>query len=58
MYGNPDPGIREILLVEQMASGIWNPGLWIPEYSSKNPESSIWNPESKTALDSLYMGQD
>ena len=31
---NEDSGIREIF-----ATGIWNPGLWNPEYNSKNPES-------------------
>ena len=34
MWGNPDYGIREIF-----ACGIRNPGLWNPEYSSRNPES-------------------
>ena len=34
MKANPDSGIREIF-----ACGIWNPGLWNPEYSSRNPES-------------------
>ena len=42
---------------------IWNPGLWNPVYSSRNPESSTWNlectalnPESNTVLDSLTWG--
>ena len=43
---------------------IQNPGLWNPEYSSRNPEykfpvleSSTCNPESKTVLDFLTLGQ-
>ena len=44
---NLDFGVREIF-----ACKIRNPGLWNPEYSSRNPESktgrlesSTWNPE-------------
>ena len=52
--------------------GIWNPGLWDPgrqikksgiqrkigirNPSSSDKEFSIWNPESKTVLDSLTWG--
>ena len=36
MWGNPDSGIRE-----SFAYGILNPGFWIPEYSSRNPESHL-----------------
>lgn len=36
---------------EVFAGGMWNPGLWHPEFSSKNPPivltPGIWNPESK-----------
>ena len=32
-----ESGIREYF-----AHGIWNPGLWNPEYSSRNPESHYW----------------
>ena len=42
MQGNGDSGIREI-----GARVIRNPELWIPEYSSRNPESTNdWNLES------------
>ena len=50
--------------------GIRYPGLWNPEYSSKNPESykglessswnpesTAWNPESKFVLDSAAWGK-
>ena len=43
---------------------IQNPGLWNPEYSSRNPESKFLvlesntcNPESKTVLDFVTLGQ-
>ena len=39
MWRNRDSGIRVIFACE-----IWNPGLWIPEYSSRNP---LENQESK-----------
>ena len=34
LQGNPVFGIRE-----NFACEIWNPGLWNPEYSLRNPES-------------------
>ena len=35
----------------------WNPALfWNPESSARNQESTAWNPESKTVLDSLTWG--
>ena len=46
---------------------IRNPGFWNPEYSSRNPESKFysqikestaWNPESMTVLDSLAWGDE
>ena len=58
MRWNRDSGIRVIFAWE-----IWNPGLWIPEYSSRNPlESRIQvsltkNPESRAALNSLTLGE-
>lgn len=37
---------------EVFAGGMWNPGLWHPEFSSKNPPivltPGIWNPSSLT----------
>ena len=27
-------------ILENCAGGIWNPGLWNPEYSSRSPESN------------------
>ena len=59
-----ESGIRK-----NSAYGIWNPGFWNPEYSSRrnprstdeywnpvwNPESTAWNPESKT-VHSLTWG--
>ena len=44
--------MREVLLVESeipenFACENQNPGPWNPEYSSKNPESHYWNPESQ-----------
>ena len=77
MLGNPDSGIGEIFgwtggpsgSRKQFACGIQNPGLWNPEYSSRNSESKFalqilesstwneastaWNPESKVVLDFL-----
>ena len=45
-----ESGIREIF-----ASGMRNPGLWNPEYSSRNPESPKDRiPESKTVLVPLH----
>ena len=38
LKGNADSGI---LILEIFASGIRNPGLWNPEYSSRNPESLL-----------------
>ena len=36
--------------------GIQNPLSWNPEFSTRNPESTGWNPESKTVMDSLTWG--
>ena len=50
---NSDSGIREFF-----GCGIRNPGLWNPEYSSRNPEPKAWNPESKTVFGAtLYKRQ-
>ena len=57
-YFAPLKGLRilesdEVLLVESgfpefFSCGFRNPGLWNPEYSSRDPESTNdWNPESK-----------
>ena len=52
---------------ETFVCTIRNPGFWNPEYSSRNPESKFysqikestaWNPESKTVLDSLAWGDE
>ena len=67
MKANLDSGMRGIFAFE-----IWNPGLWNPECSLRNPESttgirnpsskdknlepSDWNPESKIVSDSLTCG--
>ena len=77
MLGNPDSGIGESFgwtggpsgSRKHFACGIQNPGLWNPEYSSRNSESKFglqilesstwngastaWNPESKVVLDFL-----
>ena len=37
--------------------GIQNPLSWNPEFSTRNPESTGWNPESKTVMDSLTWGE-
>ena len=37
--------------------GIQNPLCLNPESSTRNPEATAWNPESKTALDSLTWGE-
>ena len=31
--------LMETGIQEKLECGIWNPGLWNPEYSSRNPES-------------------
>ena len=36
--------------------GIRNPLSWNQESSTRNPESTGWNPESKTVMDSLTWG--
>ena len=36
--------------------GIRNPLSWNPESSTRNPESTGWDPESKTVMDSLTWG--
>ena len=36
--------------------GIRNPLCWNPESSTRDPESTAWNQESKTGLDSLTWG--
>ena len=53
----PDSGIREgfassgIRNPSHFCCGIRNPGLWNPEYSSRDPESTNdGNPESKFRL--------
>ena len=51
MKGNPDSWICEIFawgigIRTSFACGIRNPGLWNPEYSSRNPTKD-WNPKSK-----------
>ena len=49
----PDSGIREFLACgirdpRNFSCKIRNPGLWNPEYSSRNPDpNKKWNPESK-----------
>ena len=37
--------------------GIRNPLRCNPESSTRDPESTAWNPESKTVLDSLTWGE-
>ena len=37
--------------------GIRNPLCWNQESSTRNPESTAWNPESKNVLDSLTWGE-
>ena len=57
MEGNPDSRIRE-----NFACGIWNPGLWNPEDSLRNPESHkrlesrIQVPLTKTGINYLESG--
>ena len=46
MEGNPDSGTQEIFAWGTRNSGIfscgiWNQGLWDPEYSLRNPESHL-----------------
>ena len=36
---------------------IRNPLRWNPESSTRDPESTAWNPGSKTVLDSLTWGE-
>ena len=66
-FWNPELG--KILLVEcgilefgiqNTAPGIWNPtNEWNPEskFHWQRLESTVWNPESKTVLDSLTWGK-
>ena len=55
-----ESGFSEFLLVESgirenFTCGIRNPGLWNPEYSSRNPESpKDGNPESKYLESEIY----
>ena len=37
--------------------GIRNPLSWNPESSTRNLESTVWHPESKTVMDSLTWGE-
>ena len=65
LKGNTNSGIPETF-----SFGVRNPGLWNPEFSSRNPESRIqapltrnpestaWNLESKTVLDYLTLAKD
>ena len=41
LQSDPDPGIQEII-----GCGNWNPRLWYPEFSSRNPENltNNWDP--------------
>ena len=62
MYGNADSEIRDIFAcgirnLENLSCGIENSGLCNLEYSSRNPESTVWNPESKTFLNFLTYGE-
>ena len=70
MLGNPDSRIREILAsgirnpwnfylwnLEILGFGIRNTAPGIRNLINDwNPESTIWNPESKTVLDSFALG--
>ena len=53
LYHRNQPHVRETL-----AYGIWNPGLWNPHYSSRNPEfpTNDWNLESKLHPQRLESG--
>ena len=42
----------------QALFGIRNPLCRNPESSTRNSESTAWNPESKTVLDSLTWGEN
>ena len=43
--------------MQRKAEKIWNPALFgIRNLLSRNPESTGWNPESKTVMDSLTWG--
>ena len=58
LKGNTNSGIPETF-----SFGVRNPGLWNPEFCSRNPESRIQapltrNPESKTVLDYLTLAKD
>ena len=50
MSRNPDSGIRE-----KFGCEIQNPGLWNPEYSSRNPESH-WRLESRIQVPQTETG--
>ena len=57
-------GIRILEYGKCFVCGIWNPGLWTPEYTSRNAEShwqrlesSTWNLESKAVSYSLTSGK-
>ena len=53
LEGNTNSGI-----LETFSFGVRNPGLWNPEFSSRNPESTAWNLESKTVLDYFTLAKD
>ena len=40
--------IPDSLFLEIFACGIENPGLWNPEFSSRNLRTSTWNAKSAT----------
>ena len=63
MLGNPDSGIREIFCQWNPESRALESGIQLKESGiqvalTKDPESTAWNPESKTVLDFLSYGEN
>lgn len=58
--GNLDSRVREIVACEshqRLKSGIPVPLTKYPKFSTWNLESTAWNPESRTVLDFLALGE-
>ena len=50
-------GVKNFGIRNLKKFGIWNPYVWNPESNPRNPESTMWNPEYATRLDSFTWGE-
>ena len=52
----PRKALKQKKIWNPVLFGIRNPLRWNPESSTRNAESTGWNPESKIVMDSLTWG--